>query len=244
MTVTLEVLNSETNLRRVQITRSAIIGRGRKCGLRIASSKVSRQHCELILKDGAVEVRDLGSSNGTFVNNKPLVPRVAFELDPDDELRLGSVRLRICFVAELETAEPVVDEDESAAATESSDKPAAAAAVAAVAVGAVAGDNSEPDFSDEDETAPAGDAPIVDEVISEERDANAGLSEEDEPATENVLASEPVDTETAADDKPIGDDDSFTLFSEDFQPPESNADDDGNGEFDDSSILDFLGNLD
>lgn len=103
MVVTLEVLNTEANIRRVVITRTAVIGRGKECGLRIASQHISRRHCELILAKDAVRIRDLNSANGTFVNNKPLVPGVVFEIDPDDELRLGSVRLKIDF-------EPVIVE--------------------------------------------------------------------------------------------------------------------------------------
>ena len=41
MVVTLEVLNTEANIRRVKVTRTAVIGRGKECGLRIASRRIS-----------------------------------------------------------------------------------------------------------------------------------------------------------------------------------------------------------
>ena len=44
------------------------IGRSPECDLRPSCPRVSRVHCELILRDGSVTVRDLGSTNGTFVN--------------------------------------------------------------------------------------------------------------------------------------------------------------------------------
>jgi pSer/pThr/pTyr-binding forkhead associated (FHA) protein len=47
-----------------------LIGRNRECDLQIPLENVSRRHCELILKNGKVAVRDLGSSNGTYVNKK------------------------------------------------------------------------------------------------------------------------------------------------------------------------------
>jgi pSer/pThr/pTyr-binding forkhead associated (FHA) protein len=47
-----------------------LIGRNRECDLQIPLENVSRRHCELILKNGKVAVRDLGSSNGTYINKK------------------------------------------------------------------------------------------------------------------------------------------------------------------------------
>jgi len=47
-----------------------VVGRESGCELRIPLASVSRQHCEFLLEDGKVTVRDLGSSNGTFVNRE------------------------------------------------------------------------------------------------------------------------------------------------------------------------------
>lgn len=51
-----------------------MIGRATDCHLRLASSFVSRHHCELIPDEnnGAVLVRDLGSQNGTYVNDEKI----------------------------------------------------------------------------------------------------------------------------------------------------------------------------
>jgi len=46
------------------------IGRGEECTLRVPLLNVSRQHCELTKGQDELHVRDLGSSNGTYVNNK------------------------------------------------------------------------------------------------------------------------------------------------------------------------------
>ena len=45
------------------------IGRGEDCGLRVPLLSVSRRHCELTVTDQEIKVRDLGSSNGTYLNN-------------------------------------------------------------------------------------------------------------------------------------------------------------------------------
>jgi hypothetical protein len=46
----------------------AVIGRNPDCTIRIPVSEVSRQHCEIASDDATAVIRDLGSSNGTFVN--------------------------------------------------------------------------------------------------------------------------------------------------------------------------------
>ena len=56
---------------RVPIERaSTIVGRSDDCHIRVRTAGMSRKHCELIIEDGSVVVRDLGSSNGTFVNQE------------------------------------------------------------------------------------------------------------------------------------------------------------------------------
>src|SRR3954453_3419402 len=48
------------------------IGRGDTCHLRPNSEQVSREHAEFQVTADTVTVRDLGSRNGTLVNNKQL----------------------------------------------------------------------------------------------------------------------------------------------------------------------------
>ena len=48
------------------------IGRDATCQLRPASERVSRWHCEIVVEDDGILVRDLGSTNGTFVNDLEL----------------------------------------------------------------------------------------------------------------------------------------------------------------------------
>ena len=47
-----------------------VIGRGENCDLQIPLEAVSRRHCEVSLSGDEVKVKDLASSNGTYVNNK------------------------------------------------------------------------------------------------------------------------------------------------------------------------------
>lgn len=67
--------------------RRVLVGRGPECSLRPASSSVSRNHAEITWRAGSFEVRDLGSTNGSFVNEGPASDPVP--LRPGDTVRFG-----------------------------------------------------------------------------------------------------------------------------------------------------------
>ena len=56
-----------------------LVGRHDDCQLRIKSSQVSRRHCEIFEKKGLLLVKDLGSSNGTYVNGKRIEQQQVLE---------------------------------------------------------------------------------------------------------------------------------------------------------------------
>ena len=71
----------------VDLKLPTIIGRGREAGLTIVHPMVSRQHCVLFEEQGLLMVRDLGSTNGTFLQGKriavaPLPPETQFTVGP------------------------------------------------------------------------------------------------------------------------------------------------------------------
>ena len=68
------------------------VGRSPDADFPIAHSTVSGLHCELILRESGVTVRDLGSTNGTFLNDEPVQEAA---LAAGQILRLGDVELRV-----------------------------------------------------------------------------------------------------------------------------------------------------
>ena len=69
------------------------IGRAPDCDVILDRQDVSRHHAELLRIDaGSYELRDLGSTNGTFVNDAPI--RTSMVAD-GDEIRLGGLELRL-----------------------------------------------------------------------------------------------------------------------------------------------------
>ena len=72
---------------RLEIDKQATLGRSSEADLQLVDGKVSRQHCRFTARRGKLEVEDLGSHNGTFVNGERLkAPR---QLAPGDEVAVG-----------------------------------------------------------------------------------------------------------------------------------------------------------
>ena len=68
------------------------IGRVEDNTFQIAEPSVSSHHCEVLLRGSEVVVRDLNSTNGTFINGEKITEAV---LQPGQILRLGTVEMRL-----------------------------------------------------------------------------------------------------------------------------------------------------
>lgn len=58
---------------------------------------VSRRHAILAYKGNVYTVEDLGSANGTFVNDRQLAPQAVTPLANGDELKCGTLLMRVEF---------------------------------------------------------------------------------------------------------------------------------------------------
>ena len=56
-------------------TSSIIIGRSSKCDIQIDQESISRNHSKLINTGKSILIRDLGSTNGTYVNDELIEER-------------------------------------------------------------------------------------------------------------------------------------------------------------------------
>ncbi|MGE3806162.1 MAG: FHA domain-containing protein [Gemmataceae bacterium] len=94
MTVTLVVEKGELQQEPVLLgTVETVVGRHRDCQVRILSPEVSRRHCVLKIEDGEVWVEDLGSLNGTFINEEQIEGRTL--LRPGDVLEVGPISFSV-----------------------------------------------------------------------------------------------------------------------------------------------------
>ncbi len=86
------VVGGDSKQSEIELRLPTVIGRGHEVDLTVPHALVSRRHTEIFEKDGRLFVRDLGSLNGTFVNNKRI--ESDHPLDPDQLLTLGTVTFR------------------------------------------------------------------------------------------------------------------------------------------------------
>lgn len=91
----LVVVGGQTESSEIGLCLPMVIGRGNESDLVISDALVSRRHAEIFEADGQIFVRDLGSLNGTFVNNHRIVD--VEPLFPEQLLTLGTVTFRAIY---------------------------------------------------------------------------------------------------------------------------------------------------
>ena len=94
------------------VVGSLTIGRSNDSGICIPSDEISRHHARLQVVPAGVVVEDMGSANGTFVNNQRVhAPTL---LKGGDELRLDTVRF-LLMAPGMETHAPAAQHNEAIA---------------------------------------------------------------------------------------------------------------------------------
>jgi pSer/pThr/pTyr-binding forkhead associated (FHA) protein len=73
--------------------KATILGRRPECDLCIPLQVVSRRHCQLSQEDSTLKVRDLSSSNGTFLNGQKVSDEI--QVKPGDNLQVGPLTFTI-----------------------------------------------------------------------------------------------------------------------------------------------------
>lgn len=82
------------------------IGRGREATLTLGHSLVSRSHCKIFAEKGVLQVEDLDSLNGTYVNSNKIEGIQA--LGPGQLLTLGNVTFRAVYNVGNEQVHPAL----------------------------------------------------------------------------------------------------------------------------------------
>jgi pSer/pThr/pTyr-binding forkhead associated (FHA) protein len=106
MGVSLILVRSDGRQSEIPLKTRAIIGRQTDCQIRIPSSGISRHHCELTVNGPKILLRDMGSSNGTFVNRQKVQQA---ELRAGDLIAMGD----LVFVVRIDGNPATVDSEDA-----------------------------------------------------------------------------------------------------------------------------------
>jgi pSer/pThr/pTyr-binding forkhead associated (FHA) protein len=79
--------------RTMRLDASMVIGRAPEAELRLDDTFVSSQHARIFGRNGSWYVEDLGSTNGTFVNEQRLMAPAMVQ--PGDSIRIGQTTLEL-----------------------------------------------------------------------------------------------------------------------------------------------------
>lgn len=159
----------------VTVSESLSVGRGSDNDVVLGSKQVSRNHAVLSVLDGQLYVKDLDSSNGTFINNERIEGNMSSLLQANDTIGFASFNFKVNtsvtdaeMNSQTESLTPVMADD--AATIIDTKEPIVAA---------------EPIVED-----PIVQEPVVEESVVEESVVEAPII--DEPMTENPVVEELV----------------------------------------------------
>ena len=170
-----------------------IVGRSEEAKFRIQQDRVSRKHCEFFSADGRVFIRDLGSTNGTFLEDEQVPTSAKVPVPSGAVVRVGSLVFRVEYEEATDgtttATGPRIDEaDDATLDTQSTGDD-----------GDVAGVNLEP--MDEAEPPP----PVTEEAPEESAGpvfTDVAAAGDDEPQPEE----EPADLDAALEGLPAATD--------------------------------------
>ena len=80
---------------------SNVIGRGGDCDIHLDKDSVSRRHARVFLQNNQWMVEDLGSTNGSYINDEPVDGQVLRDMD---FLKIGSAIFKFLSGSSVETA--------------------------------------------------------------------------------------------------------------------------------------------
>lgn len=77
----------------IAVRTTSQLGRDLTCEVVVGDAEASRRHAELVAAGEQWQVRDLGSTNGTFVNDRRVVGAV--DVAAGDVIRIGRVSVEL-----------------------------------------------------------------------------------------------------------------------------------------------------
>lgn len=105
----LKALTGPTSGKMIPVTSTTVVGRDPSSDLPVNGAHVSRRHAELSIHGGHLHLKDLNSSNGTFLNGKRVDGDVDIALKNGDEVRFDAMIFKVVAPANLSVEEDEVE---------------------------------------------------------------------------------------------------------------------------------------
>ncbi|HRA29531.1 MAG TPA: FHA domain-containing protein [Acinetobacter johnsonii] len=110
MTWKIQAITGELTGQEISIDRDMLVGRHQTADILLQQSEISRKHAAFLLKDQALWLQDLGSSNGTYVNDVQIAAETL--LKQGDIVQFASLKFSVFEPAKA--LEDVVESVEAA----------------------------------------------------------------------------------------------------------------------------------
>lgn len=91
-------LSQETGVPPIPVfDKKIIIGRSAQHQLAIPDNSISRNHLEVQFREKKIFIKDMGTSNGTKINEQNIPPQLEVEYYPGQIIILGKCSIQITF---------------------------------------------------------------------------------------------------------------------------------------------------
>lgn len=108
MTWMIQAITDELTGQEILIERDMLVGRHQTADLILQSAEISRKHAAFLVKEDALWLQDLGSSNGTFVNDVRIQQETL--LKNGDIIQFASLKFSVLTTSAKEQLTAVVEE--------------------------------------------------------------------------------------------------------------------------------------
>ena len=109
MTWKLQAITGEFTGQEINVERDMLVGRHQDAEILLQSTDISRKHAALLFRDDHIWVKDLKSTNGTFVNGERVEQEQEMELHDGDMLQFASFMFMILAPERYKAHLPEID---------------------------------------------------------------------------------------------------------------------------------------
>ena len=109
MTWKLQAITAEFTGQEISVERDMLVGRHQDAEILLQSTDISRKHAALLFRDDHIWVKDLKSTNGTFVNGERVEQEQEIELHDGDMLQFASFMFMILAPERYKADLPEID---------------------------------------------------------------------------------------------------------------------------------------